>query len=29
MAYPDFQIRLPGKRWFKDNFDPGIYFFIR
>ncbi|XP_068722424.1 sorting nexin-16-like [Montipora capricornis] len=35
-AYPNFQIRLPGKRWFKDNFDPefieerakGLQFFI-
>ncbi|KAJ7356035.1 Sorting nexin-16 [Desmophyllum pertusum] len=35
-AYPDFQIRLPGKRWFKDNFEPefiderarGLQFFI-
>ena len=23
-AYPNFQIKLPGKRWFKDNFDAGI-----
>ena len=23
-AFPEFQIRLPGKRRFKDNFDPGI-----
>ncbi|XP_022781065.1 uncharacterized protein LOC111322254 [Stylophora pistillata] len=35
-AFPEFQIRLPGKRWFKDNFDPefieerarGLQFFI-
>lgn len=35
-AYPNFHIRLPGKRWFKDNFNPefieerakGLQFFI-